>query len=318
MDRTDLALLELGRDLKKLGYKFTTITPASHARVIRREVEHPASLEQIFGWSHPFLKSDLGESHFNLLANAGALEASGSLFRSKVRFSTLGRHLYVHSAYPTENTDAVFFGPDTYRFARGIRSAIQTMKRPDRSLRIIDIGTGTGVGGLHAAALSTGTPPSLVLTDVNDRALRFCTINAALAGADGVHIIQSDLFNDVPGFYDLIISNPPYLLDPLVRAYRHGGGSWGSELSLRIVAQGMDRLAPGGRLFLYTGSPVVAGKDIFYEELCAQLARYELRFDYEEIDPDVFGEELEHPPYNRVDRIAAVGVTIDIPSEIAG
>ena len=36
-------------------------------------------------------------------------------------------------------------------------------------------------------------------------------------------------------------------------------------------------------------------------------------FDYEEIDPDVFGEELEHPPYDRVDRIAVVGVTIDVP-----
>jgi hypothetical protein len=36
-----------------------------------------------------------------------------------------------------------------------------------------------------------------------------------------------------------------------------------------------------------------------------------VRFSYEEIDPDVFGEELEHPPYDRVDRIAVVVATID-------
>jgi hypothetical protein len=37
-----------------------------------------------------------------------------------------------------------------------------------------------------------------------------------------------------------------------------------------------------------------------------------VRFTYEEIDPDVFGEELEYSPYDRADRIAVVGVTIDI------
>ncbi|MGE0403972.1 MAG: SAM-dependent methyltransferase, partial [Kofleriaceae bacterium] len=31
---------------------------------------------------------------------------------------------------------------------------------------------------------------------------------------------------------------------------------------------------------------------------------------YEEIDPDVFGEELDTPAYRDVDRIAAVGATI--------
>jgi hypothetical protein len=33
-------------------------------------------------------------------------------------------------------------------------------------------------------------------------------------------------------------------------------------------------------------------------------------YSYEEIDPDVFGEELEEPPYDCVDRIAVVALTI--------
>ena len=37
----------------------------------------------------------------------------------------------------------------------------------------------------------------------------------------------------------------------------------------------------------------------------------DLCFTCEEIDPDVFGEELEHPPYDRADRIAAVAITVD-------
>jgi hypothetical protein len=36
-----------------------------------------------------------------------------------------------------------------------------------------------------------------------------------------------------------------------------------------------------------------------------------VRLAYTEIDPDVFGEELDRPPYDRADRIAVVGVTVD-------
>lgn len=31
-----------------------------------------------------------------------------------------------------------------------------------------------------------------------------------------------------------------------------------------------------------------------------------VQYHYEELDPDVFGEELEHPPYIEADRIATV------------
>ena len=114
------------------------------------------------------------------------------------------------------------------------------------------------------------------------------------------------------GQFDLILSNPPYLADPLARLYRHGGGELGSELSVQIVEQGIRRLAPGGRLVLYTGSAIVGGKDEFCDTLRSRLAGRPLHFGYEEIDPDVFGEELEHPPYDRADRIAVVGVTINL------
>jgi hypothetical protein len=34
---------------------------------------------------------------------------------------------------------------------------------------------------------------------------------------------------------------------------------------------------------------------------------------YEEIDADVFGEELDQPPYDCADRIAVVSVVVDAP-----
>lgn len=306
----DRALLELGRDLKERGYRFTTITPASHHRVNARPQGKAASLADVFGWSRSFGRGDLAESLVARLSNAGALEPSGPLLRSNVRYSTLGEQIFVHSAFPTETSDAVFFGPDTYRFARAVRQSLAT--RPAaRVRRVIDVGAGSGAGGLHAAALLAANSPTLFLTDINSRALRYSRINAALNGVPNVHAVESDLFDSVDGAFDLIISNPPYLVDPLARLYRHGGGELGFELSLRIVEQGIERLEPGGRLILYTGSAIVDGVDAFLGALEKMLAARAVRWAYEEIDPDVFGEELEHPPYDRSDRIAVVGVTVD-------
>jgi hypothetical protein len=47
--------------------------------------------------------------------------------------------------------------------------------------------------------------------------------------------------------------------------------------------------------------------------LAKGLAGRGVRWSYEEIDPDVFGEELEVAPYDRADRIAVVAATIERP-----
>jgi methylase of polypeptide subunit release factors len=310
MPLADRALLEIGEALRDCGYRFTTITPATHRRVVARGQSGPASLEDIFGWSRPFGRSDLSPELLRLLAEANALEPSGTVLRSAVRFSTLDSQIFVHSAFPTEEADAVFFGPDTYRFARWIAQSLRRMERR-AFLDIVDIGAGSGAGGLHAGVLLHDAAPRIVLTDINRRALRFCRINAALNGQSTVEIVDSDLFASLDEKFDLMVANPPYLVDPLARLYRHGGGAFGADLSLRIVEQGIQHLAPGGRLLLYTGSAIVGGADQLHDALQTRLAGQPVRFTYEELDPDVFGEELESAPYDQVDRIAVVGVTIE-------
>jgi methylase of polypeptide subunit release factors len=307
-DCRDVALLALGRALKAREYRFTTITPASHHLVNSRVTIPSARLEDIFGWNRPFRRGELPADLLDRLGAAGALETTRQHLRSTVRFSTLGHQLFAHSSFPTEQGDAVFFGPDTYRFARMIRQSLaESALRP--GARIIDIGSGSGAGGLHAAALSDPSS-TLVLTDINQSALRFSRINAALNGVHNVEIVESDVFAAVEGQFDLIVSNPPYLVDPLARLYRHGGGLLGFDLSVKIAEQSIAHLAPGGRLLLYTGSAIVAGRDAFYETLTARLSGRAVQFCYEEIDPDVFGEELAHPPYDQADRIAVVAVTV--------
>ena len=105
------------------------------------------------------------------------------------------------------------------------------------------------------------------------------------------------------------MANPPYLVDPGARAYRHGGGPLGAGLSLKILQTAGTRLAAGGTLLLYTGAAVIAGEDPFRAAAASVLAGSGLRWTYEEIDPDVFGEELEGGAYAGSDRIAAVLLT---------
>jgi methylase of polypeptide subunit release factors len=156
-----------------------------------------------------------------------------------------------------------------------------------------------------------------MLTDINDTALRMARLNAEAAGVRGVATVHSDLFVNVDGEFDMIVANPPYLNDPLQRAYRHGGGELGSELSVRIARAAKDKLSPGGTLLMYTGSSIVGGVDRLLQAVEEDFASCDLRWCYEEIDPDVFGEELETTAYNTVDRIAAVVLTARKPGALA-
>jgi methylase of polypeptide subunit release factors len=208
--------------------------------------------------------------------------------------------LFVHSAYPTLEQDAVFFGPDSYRFARAIRKSCFT------ATRAVDVGCGSGVGGVILSHFGELTEP-VVLSDINPKALALATVNAAVAGADA-EIVQSDVLRDIDGTVDLVLANPPYLVDDASRAYRHGGEALGAALSTRIVKEALQRLDRdgGGSLLLYTGVAMVHGTDPFFGSISDDLRASGARYEYEELDPDVFASELSRPAYQDVDRIAVV------------
>jgi methylase of polypeptide subunit release factors len=298
MRDSSLALLSLGRALGRAGYRFVTPTPETHRRVIaRRDEAH--DLRDVFGWSRRFAPELLPAELRALLERAEAAEHDGAWCRSGVRFSTLGGALYVHSAYPTKSADAVFFGPDTYRFCAFLARACPAAHY------VVDVGCGSGAGGLVAARAAGAE--RCVLADVNDRALALAEINARLQDR-AVSCVASDVLSAVEGTPDLIVANPPYMRDHEARMYRDGGGRFGEALSVRIVRESLARLAPGGTLLLYTGAPIVDGRDVFFEAV-APLLR-DAMHTYEELDPDVFGEELEQPGYELVERIAAVGLKV--------
>ncbi len=306
------------RHLAGSGYRFMTPTPLTHQRVLaHRGSQLGTTLRDIFGWNMPFTLASCDAITRELLAamrGAGVLQTRGDVLHSTVRVSSLGDDLLVHSAFPTTQDDAVFFGPDTYRFARFIQQGVAHVQpKSSQPLRVLDVGCGSGAGGLVAARalakLPQPGPLEVWMNDINPAALQMTVVNAACAGI-AVKPALGNALRAVQGDFDLIISNPPYLEDAAQRAYRHGGAGLGRALSVRIAEEALGRLVPGGRLLLYTGVAVVGGVDAFLADIQPSLTASQFDWSYSEIDPDVFGEELDQPAYAHVDRIAAVGLTV--------
>lgn len=79
---------------------------------------------------------------------------------------------------------------------------------PKKELSILDIGTGSGCISI---TLKKQFPSSIVsAVDISKEALAVAKENAILNNVE-VNFIESDVFSNVQGKYDLIISNPPYI-----------------------------------------------------------------------------------------------------------
>jgi len=151
----------------------------------------------------------------------------------------------------------------------------------------------------------------LVLADINAKASFLSSINAEFSGLNH-SVVHANAPRDVHGSFDLIVTHPPFMMDDAQRAYRDGGGLHGAQLSLDWAREAIGKLNAGGKLVLHTGVSIVNGRDVLIEEIERHVHGDEWTIDYHELDPDIFSEDLDTPPYVRddVERIAAVGLCI--------
>ena len=299
------AALQLLRQLDEVCYAFTPVTPATHARVIGRAGRHLArNVRDVLGWSLPFAPSLLPAALLQSLEGAGLLERAGPLLKAKVRVARVRGRLFLHSAFPTVQEDAVFLGPDTLRFVDHFLSEINAGAEPTH---IVDLGAGAGVGGILAKLAVPAARVTLV--DVNSAALKLAEVNARYAGAE-VETLKAPGLKALRHPYDLVLANPPFIIDEKGPRYRNGGDHYGCEVSLEWALCAAASLPSGGRMLMYTGTTIVGGRDRLAQVLSVALPKLGCDLRYREIDPDIFGEELEQPAYADVERIAAVGLVI--------
>ena len=147
--------------------------------------------------------------------------------------------------------------------AEWIERGFEPWLDPDAVDRVLEIGTG---GGAIAIACAMAFPDATIdAVDICDAALELARENcAAHRVEDRVRLSISDVYSEVHGRYDLIVSNPPYVdaetmttLDP---EYRHEpqigleAGVDGLDCVRRILAGASAYLRPGGVLVCEVGA----------------------------------------------------------------
>ena len=154
--------------------------------------------------------------------------------------------------------------------------------------QVLDIGTGSGVLGLFCATRGA----QVTASDIDELAIRQVASTSSLLGVK-LKLVVSDLFTDVPGRFDLIIFNPPYLPSENIQDATVDGGPLGRTLIDRFLRCLPDHLRKGGESLLLVSTlnnpssllggygkfefSTIVKRQLFFEEL--QVLRMRLRDD---------------------------------------
>jgi len=154
--------------------------------------------------------------------------------------------------------------------------ALSTLSLRDKEA--LDMGTGSGILGLVCAEMGA----NVTVADVEDSALK----TAAAAARElnlTIRTAKSNIFSNIPGRFDIVLFNPPYLPSQEIRDSTVDGGSKGREVIDRFLNELPIHLNENGFAFLLVSSltgpraiidehqkldfSVVLSRSLFFEEL---------------------------------------------------
>ncbi|MDE7306012.1 MAG: peptide chain release factor N(5)-glutamine methyltransferase [Clostridia bacterium] len=129
--------------------------------------------------------------------------------------------------------------------------------------KVLDMCTGSGCIAVSVAKNCTAKDVSVTAADLSDAAIMLAKENAALNGVS-VNFVQSDLFTNVRGRFNLIVCNPPYVksgdIPNLQKEVREceprialDGGDDGLDFYRRLAKNVRSYLAKDGMLLLECG-----------------------------------------------------------------
>lgn len=164
-------------------------------------------------------------------ARLGLVACRAGCVQPLVGISTFDDLLLVHDQL---NVEAAKLRPD---YVLGVNPAALalanlTLRRQVQS--VLDVGTGCGIQALLAARHSE----RVIAVDTNARALNFAEFNARLNGITNVEWRLGSLFDPVGDErFDLIVSNPPYVISPETKYMFRDSGLPGDTICEAVIRQ---------------------------------------------------------------------------------
>jgi release factor glutamine methyltransferase len=117
--------------------------------------------------------------------------------------------------------------------------------------RVLDMGTGSGVCAILAAATSS----NVVAVDINPKAVEAAAANARGNGvAERTTFLTSDVFDAVDGTFDLIIFDPPFRWFAARDMLERGTADENYRALTRFMTEARSHLRANGRILLDFGT----------------------------------------------------------------
>lgn len=159
------------------------------------------------------------------------------------------------------------------------------VKKRASGRRFLDMGTGSGI---LALAAKRGGAREILAVDINPDAVK-------KVKRLGINAIESDLFSNVDGKFDLIAFNPPYLPEDIREDEESSlitsGGEKGDEITILFLSQAVEFLSQMGEILIVVSNltsleriektikelklkrQTIASEKLFYEEIFVWLLR---------------------------------------------
>ena len=116
--------------------------------------------------------------------------------------------------------------------------------------RFLEMGCGAGLVGMHAAALGA----EVTMVDVSPEAVACARRNVEACGLEAA-VVESDLFLNVDGVFDVVAFNPPYLPGSTAEGdMRLDGGEGGVEIASRFLEAAEGHIAEDGKIYILLSS----------------------------------------------------------------
>jgi release factor glutamine methyltransferase len=151
--------------------------------------------------------------------------------------------------------------PETEFWTKKVLKSIRTMSNEQRTIKVLDIFSGSGCIGIAVLKNVRGSRVDFV--DIDKNAIEQIKINLKLnkISPKRYRIIKSDVFERVKGEYDFIFANPPYVakerlnevqesvkrLEPKISWY---GGRGGLKYIKKFLKEAKNHLKENGIIFM--------------------------------------------------------------------